>query len=407
LPRALIAGGSLGGLFAANLLLRQGWAVEVFERVPVRLDGRGAGIVTHPPLIEALSRAGCPAEGAELGVAVAGRVAFAPDGAVLGRLALPQVLTSWSRLYSLLDQACPGTAVRRGWCLESFEQDQDGVVARFSDGQEARGDLLVGADGIRSAVRRQLHPTVAAQYAGYIAWRGLTDEAALSPSTHTALFDRFAFSLPDGEQMLGYPIAGDSDDTRPGRRRYNFVWYRPADAARLRDMQTDAAGRHHPDGIPPGLIRPDLVAEMRADAERLLGPQFTEVVHRSTAPFFQSIWDLAVPDMVDGRVALLGDAAFVARPHVGMGVTKAAQDAMALAEALAANGSIPAALRSYDAKRQPAAAAVVQRARMLGAYMEAQAYVEAQGGSATDRAMADLHRTPAAVMAETAWMGTG
>ncbi len=398
MPRALIAGGSLGGLLAANLLLRQGWDVEVFDRVPVRLDGRGAGIVTHPPLVEALARAGCPAEGDDLGVAVAGRIAFGPDGAVLGRHALPQVLTSWSRLYALLSQACPDTVIRRGWTLERFEQAQDGVVAEFTNGQTASGDLLVGADGIRSAVRRQLHPDVAAQYAGYIAWRGLADELALSPGTHSALFDRFAFSLPDGEQMLGYPIAGDGDDTRPGRQRYNFVWYRPADAARLRDMQTDDTGRHHPDGVPPGLIRHDLVAAMRADANRLLGPQFAEVVRQSLAPFFQSIWDLAVPGMVEGRVALLGDAAFVARPHIGMGVTKAAQDAMVLADALAAHGSIPAALLSYDAIRQPASMAVVQRARALGAYMEAQAR------SAVDWPAADRHRTPAAVMAETAWM---
>ena len=370
----------------------------MFERVPVRLDGRGAGIVTHPPLVEALARAGCPAEGTGLGVAVTGRIAFAPDGAVLGRHRLPQVLTSWSRLYSLLGQACPETVVRRGWTLERFEQDADGVVASFANGREMHGDLLIGADGIRSAVRRQLHPNVAAQYAGYIAWRGLADEAALSPETHAALFDRFAFSLPDGEQMLGYPIAGDSDDTRPGRRRYNFVWYRPADAARLRDMQTDSAGRHHPDGIPPGLIRNELVAAMRADADRLLGPQFAEVVRHSPAPFFQSISDLTVPGMAEGQVALLGDAAFVARPHVGMGVTKAAQDAMALADALSDQSNVPAALQSYCAVRQPASAAVVQRARGLGAYMEAQAR------SATDRAAADRHRTPAAVMSETAWM---
>jgi 2-polyprenyl-6-methoxyphenol hydroxylase-like FAD-dependent oxidoreductase len=401
MPRALIAGGSLGGLFAANLLQRQGWDVEVFERAPVRLDGRGAGIVTHPPLVEALARAGCPAEGSDLGVAVAGRIAFAPDGAVLGRHALPQVLTSWSRLYSLLDQACSETAVHRGWALESFEQDQNGITASFANGQQAQGDLLVGADGIRSAVRRKLHPDVTAQYAGYIAWRGLADETALSPATHAALFDRFAFSLPDGEQMLGYPIAGDADDTRAGRRRYNFVWYRPADAARLRDMQTDETGRHHPDGIPPGLIRQDLVTAMRADADRLLGPQFADVVRQTTAPFFQSIWDLAVPSMIQDRVALLGDAAFVARPHVGMGVTKAAQDAMALADALAAHASIkvnvPAALRSYDALRQPASAAVVQRARALGGYMEAQA-------RPTISRATDPHRTPAAVMTETAWM---
>lgn len=327
-------------------------------------------------------------------MSVPGRIAFARDGAVVGERAAPQVLTSWSRLYSLLDAAFPPERVRRGWALETFGQDRHGVVARFA-GREARGDILVGADGIRSVVRAALLPEVKAEYAGYVAWRGLADEAALPPDVHAALFLRFAFSLPDGEQMLGYPIAGDNDDTRPGHRRYNFVWYRPADAAALDAMQTDDNGQAHPHGIPPALVRPALVASMRADADRVLAPQFAAVVRASAGPFFQPIYDLATPRMACGRVALLGDAAFVARPHVGMGVTKAAQDAVALAAALADGHG---GLAAYEATRQPACASIVQRARALGAYMQA------QRSSRTEQDQAALHRTPDAVMRETAWM---
>lgn len=392
--RALIIGGSLGGLFAANLLLRAGWDVEVFERTPGPLSGRGAGIVTHPPLVDALARAGTdPA--AELGVSVPGRVTFARDGSVVSERAAPQVLTSWSRLYSLLDAAFPAQRVRRGWELEAFDQDDHGVSARFTGGRKARGDILIGADGIRSVVRAALLPGVQAEYAGYIAWRGLAPEAALPSDVHAALFLRFGFCLPDGEQMLGYPIAGEDDDTRPGRRRYNFVWYRPASEAALQAMQTDDTGRTYPLGIPPARVRPALVASMRADADRVLSPQFAAVVRASAEPFFQPIHDLASPQMAFGRVALLGDAAFVARPHVGMGVTKAAQDAMALTDALAAG---PAGLAAYGTARQPACAAIVQRARALGAYMQA------QQSSQAERDNAAAYRTPDAVMQDTAWM---
>lgn len=394
----MIAGGSLGGLFAAALLRRSGWDVTVFERAQVRLSGRGAGIVTHPPLVEALRRAGCDVD--RLGVAVPGRVVFGADGGVLGRCDVPQVLTSWSRLYSMLSGACPEGVIRRGWEVRSYGQDEHGVDVHLADGRTMRGDILIGADGVRSAVRRQMHPAVHAAYAGYVAWRGLADEGALPAATHGALFERFAFSLPNNEQMLGYPIAGEDDDTRPGHRRYNFVWYRPADDAALADAQTDMAGRHHANGIPPGAIRPALIASMRADADRLLGPQFADVVRQCPAPFFQPIVDLAVPALVQGRVVLLGDAAFVARPHVGMGVTKAGQDAMALADALAGvrdTAGLMGALGRYEAARWAAGVGVVERARTLGAYMEA-----------TARASGDLaanpHRTPAAVMAETARM---
>ena len=393
--RALIVGGSLGGLFAASLLARQGWDVEVFERSAVKLAGRGAGIVTHRPLVASLHAAGCSTD--TLGVAVPSRVVFMQDGAVLCRGDAPQVLTSWSRLYSLLDGVAP--PVRHGWSLERYEQDHEGVTAYFNGGRSMRGDVLVGADGIRSCVRRQMLPGAAPHYAGYVAWRGITEEAALSPATHVGLFERFAFSLPDGEQMLGYPIAGEHDDTRPGHRRYNFVWYRPASEEVLAEMSTDGAGVTHADGIPPALIRPALIAAMRQDAARVLSPQFNEVVQECASPFFQAIQDLESPHMADGRVALAGDAAFVARPHLGMGVTKAGEDAVALAECLS-QAAPSAALQAYNSRRQPAGAALVQRARDLGAYMQA------QRRSAAERAAAALHRTPEAVMTETAWMGS-
>jgi 2-polyprenyl-6-methoxyphenol hydroxylase-like FAD-dependent oxidoreductase len=396
---ALIAGGSLGGLFAANILLRSGWDVTVAERVAGPLAGRGAGIVTHPPLFEALRRAGVdPA--ASVGVEVQGRVTFAPDGRTICDCILPQVFTSWSRLHALLSAAFPSERVRRGQAVAGFREDAHGVTARFADGREQRVDLLIGADGIRSTVRRQMLPEVAPRYAGYIAWRGLAEEAALSAATHDALFARFAFCLPDGEQMLGYPVAGEHDETEIGARRYNFVWYRPVDAERdLPRLQTDAAGRVHPEGISPTLLRPEIVAAMREDAERLLCPEFAEIVRVAAAPFFQPIFDLESPRLASARVALLGDAGFVARPHVGMGVTKAGEDAMTLADCLAADAEIPAALAAYQEARLPAGAAVIARARHLGAYMQAQLR------SDEERAMAARYRTPEAVMRETAVSG--
>jgi len=108
--------------------------------------------------------------------------------------------------------------------------------------------------------------------------------------------------------------------------------------------------------IPPPLITPEVVAEMRAEAKALLAPQIYEIVERAPQPFFQAIFDLESPRMAVGRVVLLGDAAFVARPHVGMGVTKAALDAQCLAQAItAAPGDLMAALARYDAERRGSA----------------------------------------------------
>ncbi|MBN9446102.1 MAG: FAD binding domain-containing protein [Bosea sp.] len=397
--RAIVIGGSMAGLFAAHLLSRQGWHVEVFERISAELAGRGAGIVTHDELFEVLRLCGIDNEAARIGVAVQGRRVFAGDGSVLGEQALPQVLTSWGRLYSLLHQALPDDCYHHGYNLDRLALDADGVTAHFSDGRSRRADLLVGADGIFSAVRKQLLPEAAPSYVGYIAWRGLVDEAELSAPTRAALFDSFAFSLPPGEQMLGYPVAGADESMEPGRRRFNFVWYRPAaQSPALRDLLTGIDGVEHELSIPPNMIRPSVQQDMRQAARRLLSPQFAEVVEKTPQPFIQAIQDLETPQMaLAGRVALIGDAAFVARPHVGMGVTKAASDALALARSLTAAGDdIGAGLAAFEALRLPYGRAVIRRARDLGAYMQAQLLTE------EERQLAERHRRPEAVMSETA-----
>lgn len=391
-----VVGGSLGGLVAANLLWRAGWDVQVYERVAEELEGRGAGIVTHPELIEVLRDAGVDTDDG-LGVRVDERITLARDGTVLGRRPMPQVLTAWGRLYQLLKAALPAERYHNGCQLADFAQDADGVTLRFADGRQARAALVVGADGVRSTLRQRLAPETRPQYAGYVAWRGLVDETALDARTRDELVPYFAFGLPPHEQMIAYPVAGRGHGVAPGQRRFNFVWYRPADAATtLVDLTTDATGRSWPDGIPPPLIRPEVLQAARLAAHEVLAPQFAEVVAKTPDLFFQPIVDLESERLAFGRIALLGDAAFVARPHCGMGVAKAAGDARALVDALAAESDGVAALQRYEAARLPFGRAIVGHARALGAYMQAQLRTP------HEREMAERYRTPEAIMRETA-----
>jgi 2-polyprenyl-6-methoxyphenol hydroxylase-like FAD-dependent oxidoreductase len=192
--------------------------------------------------------------------------------------------------------------------------------------------------------------------------------------------------------MVGYPVAGFTRSTRPGERCFNFVWYRPVDeAAGLARLCTDVRGHAHDMSVPPPLLRPELVQEVRTAAHKLLAPQFAEVVRQAPQPFFQAIFDVESPRMTFGRIALLGDAPFVARPHVGMGVTKAAGDAVTLVDALQNAGDVTAALAVYESARRPYGAAVVAYARELGAYL---------AGSRNDEAR--RHHTADAVMREIA-----
>jgi 2-polyprenyl-6-methoxyphenol hydroxylase-like FAD-dependent oxidoreductase len=303
------------------------------------------------------------------------------------------VFTTWGRLHALLREAFPRGRYHFGAAFTRLAQDDRGVTAHFAGGATARGELLVGADGVRSSVRAQLAPAARPRYAGYVGWRGLAAETALGPAVHRELIDQFIFCLPPREMMLCYPVAGFTHSTRPGERCLNFVWYRPADEAReLPRLCTDAMGRRHDMSIPPPLIRPEVLAELRSAADELLSPQLAEVVHRTRQPFFQPIFDVESPRMAFGRVALAGDAAFVARPHVGMGVTKGAGDAMALADCLVESGNdVPAALAHYEARRLRFNAAVVAHGRELGAWLQGVGTPEAR-----------RHHTPEAVMAEIA-----
>ncbi|MFM0211557.1 FAD binding domain-containing protein [Paraburkholderia sediminicola] len=394
--KAIVVGGSLGGLFAANLLARNGWEVDVFERIPEEFAGRGAGIVTHPELFEALSAAGVQIDDS-IGVKVQARVTFDQQGAVLSEQAMPQTLTAWGKMYHVLRSAFPDVHYHSGGTVVAVVDGPDQTTVTLGDGTVHRADIVIAADGFKSAIREQFLPEVKLEYAGYVAWRGLVDEMSLSQQTRDALFEKFAFCLPPHEQILGYPVAGQGNSTVPGERRYNFVWYRAtSEDVDLPNLLTDATGKRWTGGIPPTLIRPDVLSDMEEAAVTLLAPQFAEVVTRATQPLFQPIFDLEVPQMAFGRVALLGDAAFVARPHCGMGVTKAASDAMALVAALTTTTDVPGALAEYSRVRTQVGAAIVQHARHLGAYMQAQLKND------TDRLMAERYRTPEAVMRETA-----
>ena len=394
--RALVIGGSMSGLLAALALKRRGFDVSVYERVAEPLAGRGAGIVAQPELKAVLRQVGLDPDH-DLGIEVPWRLMFARDGAVTHRMAIPQTMTAWDRVFHLLKAAFPEADYHPGKELRHVEQGDD-VIAHFADGSAEDGDLLVGADGIRSTVRQQYLPEIVPRYAGYTAWRGLVNEAVFPPVLHRELFEHFSFCLPDNEQMLGYPVAGPSNDLRAGNRRYNFVWYRPASEEReLPRLLTDDSGRIHVLSIPPPLIARAVVVEMREAAARVLAPQFNGMVGLCELPFLQPIYDLEVPHMAFGRVALTGDAAFVARPHIGAGVAKAADDALALADALARR-DVESALREFEAARLPVGTKIIARTRHLGAYVQADLKTDAE------RAYAARHRTPEAVLSETAIM---
>ena len=363
-PRALIIGGSVAGLFAAHLLRGAGWDVAVFERASGDLGDRGTGIGTREELFAVMRRIGLPID-ASIAIDVTGRIGLDRDGGVIHDLPVPAVTSAWSRIWRPLRQALPDECHTDGKALVRIEPQADRVSAVFRDGSRAEGDLLVAADGLHSTARAQLIPGLVPRYAGYVAWRGLVEAGDLAPGLHNLVFHRMVFGFPSGELMLSIPMPAPRG---AAKRACHFVWFRPATESALAELCTDQTGRRHGVSIPPPLIRPDLIAALKRDADALLAPQLATLVQSTGQIILQPIFDHKSPRIAFGRVALVGDAAFVARPHVATGVMKAAVDADCLAAALANGRDVETALGRYNDERQPYGAALVARGRHIGSY---------------------------------------
>lgn len=361
--RAIVVGGSLAGLFAGNMLRNIGWNVDIFERSAHDLDSRGGGIVLQPDVVEVFRRSGVKLERSSLGVQSRYRTVYRPDGSIQSRHLAPQTQTSWSLIYTTLRTAFGEEHYHRGKALTHVAQvDARSVTAVFADGTRETGDLLIGADGGNSSVRRQYWPDLRPRYAGYVAWRGLLAEGHMPAVSRDTLHGDFSFANNKGSHILGYLVPGADNDVRLGHRIYNWVWYRVIEAKVLAEVMTDRDGKPRDYAVPEGLLADRWIEQLRREAQDLLPPGFRDAVLATPQPFVQAIRDLASDQMVSGRVIMLGDAASIPRPHTAASTAKAAANAIALAGELAASpDDVDAALMRWE-----------PRQAMYGKYLERQ-----------------------------------
>ena len=365
-PRVVVMGGSLGGLTAALCLRDAGCAVEIYERARAPLTGLGAGIVLNPATTRYLT------ERAGLDITTISTITqelryMDVGGAIVHAQPSPYRFSSYNTLYrSLIEQLDPA-CYHLGASVVGFTQDAAGVNVRLADGRQTRCDLLVCADGIRSSARQLLLPEASLQYAGYIAWRGTLALEQLDAPTRAMLDGAITYHVMPHSHLLTYPILVAGQAGAP-QTYANWLWYRNVAAGpALNALLTDRDGVLREVSLPPAAPQPHALAALYADAAAQLPPPLASVVRGTAEPFIQAVFDCEVPRMAFGRLCLIGDAAFVARPHAAAGTAKAAADGWALGEAMrAAGGDVVAALQRWEAGQLQLGRAVLERTRTAG-----------------------------------------
>jgi 2,6-dihydroxypyridine 3-monooxygenase len=207
-------------------------------------------------------------------------------------------------------------------------------------------------------------PDAQPRYAGYVAWRGTVGIDQLTGRTASTLRDAFTYRILPRGHVLTYPIPGPN-----GSVLFNWLWYQNlAPGERLRDLLTDRNGSPAELTVPPGAVQVRYVEQLHSSADTDLPAPLVEVVQQTIDPFIQVIVDLEVPRMAFGRCCLIGDAAVVLRPHIGVGTARAADDAWQLGSALLGAGArnVPTRLRAWETQQLPVARRALQRARAVG-----------------------------------------
>lgn len=366
MPSVAVVGGSLGGLTTALLLRDAGCQVRLYERSPVPLDARGAGIaVLDQTLRYPVERLAVSPE--EISTETQWVRFLEPDGSTAHAEPRSYRFSAWNTIYRVLHDGFPDECYLRGWELTAFTTEERRVALTFGNGEVCEADLLVCADGITSASRHRMFPEVAPAYAGYVGWRGTVPEDHLSEATYEALHDALTYQVLPHSHILVYPIPGLDGTVEPGRRLMNMVWYRNVPEPDLPTFLTDRHGVRRDVSVPPNHVRTEQINEMRCSAVNHLAPPIAEMVTSVPEPFVQAVFDIEVPRMRSGRACLVGDAAFGVRPHAAAGTAKAAEDGWVLAEELIdADGDVDRALPRWEQRQLALGASLLARTRQIG-----------------------------------------
>jgi 2,6-dihydroxypyridine 3-monooxygenase len=364
--RAVVIGGSIGGLTVALLLRSLGFSVDVYERSSAPLSGRGSGIVLQPDTVRWFTERSRQPLSA-LNTSTRYVQYLNRDRGVDHREERTHHYTAWGTFYRALLADLGSEHYHLGEYACGFSQTAQTVTVQFTGGRTATADLAVFADGIGSTARQRFDPDAALHYSGYVGWRGTHPLRSLSTSTREVLRDAITFDVPVDSHVTMYPIPGE-EGTGPEHQLMNYVWYRNvAEGPALTELLLDKRGTPGLTSVPPGLVQDHFIKWLKDSAAEQLSASVAEVLIVTEQPYLQVVSDVKSNRMAQGRVALIGDAACAARPHAAAGTAKAAADAWALAHALDdSGGDVAAALAKWEPAQLELSDSLMRRAIAMG-----------------------------------------
>ncbi len=337
--KLIIAGGGIGGLTAALALIRAGFDVAVYERAPAFTE-IGAGMSLWPNATRVLRSLGVLEPVLASGEPVTQFNLHRPNGRLIAAIGMtgfqtPALCIHRADLHQALRRQLPEGCLMPAQRMESFEQDSDGVIARFEGGHEVCADGLIAADGINSAVRAKIHGPAEPIFRGYCIWRGIAPEIPGAARGH------IGETWGSGRRFGVMPM---------GRGR--VCWYATRNST---PSQSDA-----PEGRKAEVAA--LFKNWHAPVPELIEATNVGDIIKSDARDRKPLkrWG-------DRRVTLLGDAAHPITPNVGQGACMAIEDAACLAKCLLASSDMTSGFRTYEALRGPRTAHMARQARRIGA----------------------------------------
>jgi salicylate hydroxylase len=350
---AAIVGGGISGLAAANALLHRGISVAVYEQSSA-LREVGAGVFIYPNALRQLERIGLGSAMASVGGKVgAGSEYYRMDGSVVGKI-LTSDSSGWNGMYGMhradllqvLAEALPADIIHTGHKCIGFRQDETGAELSFENGHVVRADVVIAADGINSVLQKHVVEPSAPEYAGFRAYRGVLPFDKVPgwrPEAHQVW-------MGDGKHFMVFPLRSGT--------LLNYVGFIPT------HKQTAESWSAVGD-------RDELAASFAG-----WDPRVTKLLDQVETCFWWGLYDRQpLAKWVNGRLALLGDAAHPMLPHLGQGANQGIEDGTALAvllQGVKPGDSVESVLHRYEALRRPRTSMVQSEARKNGMRYDSQ-----------------------------------